>query len=88
MTEAAEQTTGPEKAAAGETKAMTLRLPAEQAKALEKVAQVDEMPVSQAAREAIDKHIEQRKADPEFRARIKRIIEEDREILDRLARSA
>jgi hypothetical protein len=36
--------------------------------------------------EAIDKHIEARRADADFQERLKRRVEEDREVLERLAR--
>lgn len=67
-------------------KAMTVRLPADQATELEAVARVDEVPVSEAVRKAIAAHIETRRKDKEFRSRLKRLIEQNREILDRLAR--
>jgi predicted DNA-binding protein len=65
-------------------KAMTLRLPAAKAAELEKVAEIDGVPVSAAVRDASEKHIEERRRDPEFAARLKRYMVEDREILDRL----
>lgn len=68
------------------TKAMSLRLPAEQAAELEAVARADEMPVSEAVREAIDAHIAARRADKDFQKRLKRRLEEDREVLERLSR--
>lgn len=68
------------------TKAMSLRLPADQAAELEAVARADEMPVSEAVREAIDAHIAARRADKDFQKRLKRRLEEDREVLERLAR--
>ncbi len=68
-----------------ETKAMTLRLPAKQARELETVAQIDEVPVAQAVRSAIEAHIEARRRDEEFRARLRRTLEEQRDILERLA---
>jgi hypothetical protein len=67
------------------TKAMTLRLAADQALQLEAVARVDSMPVAEAVRAAIAAHIEARRADPEFRERLARILEEDRHILAQLA---
>ena len=67
-------------------KAMTLRLPADKAAELEAVARADDKPVSETVREAIDKLIEDRRKDKEFLARIQTIIEEDRELLERLAR--
>lgn len=68
------------------TRAMTLRLSSEQAAQLEAVARADEMTVSDTVRAAIAAHIEKRRQDPEFRARIQRIIEEQREVLELLAR--
>jgi predicted DNA-binding protein len=68
------------------TKAMSLRLPADQAAELEAVARADEMPVAEAVREAIDSHIAARRADEDFQKRLKRRLEEDREVLERLAR--
>jgi len=67
------------------TKTMTVRLPVDQALALEAVARGDEMPVSEAVREAIDAHIEARRNDSAFRERLARRMEQDREILERLA---
>lgn len=66
------------------SKNMTVRLDPEQATALEAVARTDEMPVSEAVRRAIDAHIEARRADSEFRERLANIIEQDREVLERL----
>jgi hypothetical protein len=67
-------------------KAMTLRLAGRQAAEIEKVAQVEDRPVSEAIRSAIDAYIEQRRNDPDFQARLRRILDEDREILKRLAK--
>jgi Arc/MetJ-type ribon-helix-helix transcriptional regulator len=69
-----------------ETRAMTLRLPADQAAALDAVARADRVSVSDAVRTAIDEHIEKRRADRDFQARIRRMMEEEREVLERLAR--
>jgi hypothetical protein len=66
---------------------MTVRLQAEQALALEAVARIDEMPVSEAVRAAIDAHIEARRADAAFQERLSSIMEQDRQILERLAGS-
>ena len=69
-----------------DTKAMTLRIDAEKAAELEAVARVDQVPVSEAVRVAIEEHIERRRRDTEFMAQLQRIVERDREILERLAR--
>ncbi len=47
-------------------KAMTIRLTTEQAEALETVASVEERPVSEVIRAAIEEHIDSRKKDPAF----------------------
>jgi hypothetical protein len=73
----------------GETmdkKAMTVRLDAEQARLLETVAEVDGMPVAEAIRVAIDEHIAARRQDKEFRESLSKLMEENRDILERLAR--
>jgi predicted transcriptional regulator len=66
------------------TKNMTVRMEPELAAALEAVARTDEMPVSEVVRRAINAHIEARRTDEEFRERLAKIIEDDREILERL----
>jgi predicted DNA-binding protein len=67
-----------------DAKAMTLRLPLETAKELDAVAQVDEVPVSEAIRRAIDAHIAARRDDREFQERLRRSIEANQEMLRRL----
>jgi predicted DNA-binding protein len=68
-------------------KAMTLRLPAEQAEALEKVAEVDGISLTEAIREAIDAHIAERTADDTFQERLKNSMDRHQRILDRLAKA-
>jgi Arc/MetJ-type ribon-helix-helix transcriptional regulator len=67
------------------TKVTTLRLPDFMAAEIAAVAQTDDMSVSEAVREAIEKHIDERRADKEFQQRLKKRLEEDQEILKRLA---
>jgi hypothetical protein len=67
-------------------KAMTVRLPIQQARELEAVAEVDEMTVSDAVRVAIDEHIQARRKDAAFRARLHESIRANQDILERLAR--
>jgi predicted DNA-binding protein len=68
------------------SKAMSLRLPENQAAELAAVARADDMPVSEAVREAIDNHIAARRGDKDFQKRLKRRLAEDREVLERLAK--
>jgi predicted DNA-binding protein len=68
------------------TKSLTLRLPADKAADLEVVARADGMPVSEAVRDAIDAHIEKRRQDKAFKDRLARLMRENQEVLDRLAK--
>jgi predicted DNA-binding protein len=67
------------------TKAISLRLPEQIAADLAAVARADDVPVSEAIREAIENHITSRRADTDFQKRLKRRLEEDRKVLERLA---
>jgi predicted transcriptional regulator len=58
-------------------KAMTIRLTTDQAEALETVATVEDIPVSEVIRAAIEEHIDSRKKDPAFQDSLR----------DRLARA-
>jgi class 3 adenylate cyclase len=69
-----------------ETRALTLRLPADQAAQLEAVARADGVSVSEAVRAAIQDRIEARRRDRSFQARIKRMMEEERAVLEQLAK--
>ena len=70
-----------------ESKAMTLRLSAEQAEELKAVADADGVSVTEAVRRAIDDHIAARAADEDFRSRLAASIERNRRVLDRLAKT-
>ncbi|HEX2265695.1 MAG TPA: ribbon-helix-helix protein, CopG family [Solirubrobacterales bacterium] len=67
------------------TKATSLRLSEQMAAELAAVARADGMPVSEAVRAAIEKHIAERRADKDFQKRLKKLLEEDQEVLKRLA---
>lgn len=64
-----------------ETKAMTLRLPQEQADELATVADIDGKPVVEVVREAIATYISARRQDPQFRQGLQRRIEADERML-------
>jgi predicted transcriptional regulator len=66
-------------------KAMTIRLSAEQADALETVADVEQRAVSDVIRAAISEHIEVRRRDPKFQQGLKARIERARQFLVRPA---
>jgi hypothetical protein len=65
---------------------MTLRLSSERAAELEAIARVEEMPVSDAVREAIDLLIQKKRKDKAFQARIRTMMDENQRVLERLAR--
>ena len=67
------------------TKITTIRQDTAQAADLEAVARVDGVPVSEAVRTAISEHIDARRRDPEFQDRLRRILDEERVVLERLA---
>ena len=67
-----------------ETRATTIRQDARQAAELDAVAKVDGVSTSEAIRVAIAEHIDQRRLDPDFLARLQRILDEERVVLGRL----
>jgi hypothetical protein len=66
------------------TRAMSLRLREEQADELAAVARVDGTSISDAVREAIDKHIAKRRSDPEFQKRLRKRLKEEHRVLEEL----
>jgi predicted transcriptional regulator len=69
----------------GMPKTMTLRLSDELAADLEAMARVDDVPVSEAIRIAIDERIQGRRDDKQFQARLRRLMAENQRALERLA---
>jgi predicted DNA-binding protein len=67
------------------SKATSFRLPEPMAAELAAVARADGIPISEAVRQAIEKHIAERRADKDFQKRLKRIFDEDQRLLKRLA---
>ncbi len=68
------------------SKATSLRLPEPLAAELAAVARADGMPISEAVRQAIEKHIAERRADEEFQKRLKLLLEEEQKLLKRLSK--
>ena len=66
-------------------KNMTLRLSDEQAAELEAIAEVENVPVAEAVRQALAAHIAARRKDRAFQQRLRESIERNQEILRRLA---
>lgn len=67
-------------------KNFTLRLPDEEAADAEALARAEGLSLNETVRRALVEAVEARRADPEFRSRVQRIIDQDRELLERLAR--
>ena len=65
---------------------MTVRLPDELAADAEALARVEGQSVNETVKQALAEAVERRRKDPKFRARLRRIIEEDQELLERLAK--
>jgi hypothetical protein len=66
-------------------KSMTLRLDDGTAAMLELVARADDQTVTEAIRTAIDAHIDERRRDEDFKERLRRRHEQERELYERLA---
>lgn len=67
------------------TKQTTVRLPDDLAEEAEAAARVQEKSVNEFIVDALTIEIDRVRKDPDFIARVKRLVERDREILDRLA---
>ena len=65
-------------------KAMTIRLSAEQADALETVANVEQRAVADVIRAAITEHIEGRRRDPDFQVGLQARIDRASQLLGRV----
>ncbi|MFI0141453.1 MULTISPECIES: ribbon-helix-helix protein, CopG family [Streptomyces] len=63
------------------TKAMTVRLPIDQAEALATVASVENRPVSEVIRAAIAQHVDTRRRDPDFQRELKASVERAQRLL-------
>lgn len=68
------------------TKQTTVRLPDELADDAEAVARVRDVSVNQLIIDSLAAEIDRVRADEDFVARAKKLLERDREILDRLAK--
>jgi hypothetical protein len=68
------------------TKNITVRLPDELAADAEALARVDGTSLNETVKLSLLREVERRRKSPEFKAKLRKIIEEDRELLERLAR--
>jgi len=67
-------------------KNFTVRLPDEVATDTEALARAEGKSLNETVKTALIEAVERRRADPEFKKTLAKIIEQDRELLERLAR--
>ena len=67
-------------------KNLTVRLDDELAADAQALARAEGTSLNETVKTALKEAVERRRNDPKFKARVKRIIEEDRELLERLAK--
>jgi predicted transcriptional regulator len=68
------------------TKNMTVRLPDELAADAEALARAEGQSVNQTVKQVLAEAVERRRKDPAFRERLRKIMKEDQELLERLAK--
>ncbi len=68
------------------TKNITVRLPDDLAADAEAPSLVEGQSLNETVKQSLTETVAQRRKDPEFKARVARIIEEDWELLERLAK--
>ncbi|HWC12633.1 MAG TPA: ribbon-helix-helix protein, CopG family [Acidimicrobiales bacterium] len=67
-------------------KNFTVRLDDQLAADAEALARAEGQSLNETVKAALREAVERRRKDPKFKARLRRIIDEDRELLERLAR--
>lgn len=67
-------------------KNLTVRLDDDLAADAEALARAEGQSLNETVKVALREAVERRRKDPQFKARLRRIIEEDRELLERLAK--
>ena len=67
-------------------KNLTVRLGEELAADTEALARAEGLSLNETVKQALAEAVERRRKDPKFRVRLRRIIEEDQELLERLAK--
>jgi hypothetical protein len=68
------------------SKNLTVRLDDELASDTEALAKAEGVSLNETVKRALGEAVQRRRDDPEFKARVRRIIDEERELLERLAR--
>jgi predicted transcriptional regulator len=67
-------------------KNFTVRLPDDVAADAEALARAEGQSLNETVKQALVEAVERRRRDPKFKAQVRKIIEQDRELLERLAR--
>ena len=67
-------------------KNLTVRLDDELAADTDALARAEGLSLNETVKKALKEAVDRRRSDPDFRARVRRIIDEDRELLERLAK--
>jgi predicted transcriptional regulator len=68
------------------TKNLTVRLPDDLAADAEAVARAEGTSLNETIKDALAEAVALRRKDPEFKKRLREIVEQDRELLERLAK--
>ncbi len=68
------------------TKNITVRLPEDLAAEAEAVARAEGTSLNETIKSALAEAVERRRKDPAFKKRVREIIQQDRELLERLAK--
>jgi hypothetical protein len=68
------------------TKNLTVRLDEDLAADTEALARAEGTSLNETVKRALTEAVERRRRDPKFKARLRRIIQEDQELLQRLAK--
>lgn len=68
------------------SKNLTVRLDDALASDTEALARAEGKSLNETVKQALSEAVQRRREDPAFKARVRRIIEEDRELLERLAK--
>lgn len=69
---------------ATDSKAMTLRLPGELHERLAAIAEVEGEPIAEVVRRAVSDHVERRRHDPDFQAKLEATVRQHQRLLDLL----
>jgi predicted transcriptional regulator len=68
------------------TKNLTVRLPDDLAADAEAIARAEGTSLNETIKDALADAVDRRRKDPEFKKRLRDIVEQDRELLERLAK--